>query len=163
VHYYLGLLSKRHFKTQQAAAEFLEETKVSPRAPWAYEELGAIQLAQGHAERAAKSIEIARTYNPDNPELMSNLARAYIHLSRPEKALPLLVHAASLEPGDGSLHYQLARTYESLNRKQEAASEFSKAASLMNADSKAQVATMSSQFAVQRPSLVERDSVTLGH
>lgn len=139
VHYYLGIVAKRHARMEEAGTEFSKEIEVSPDDPWAYEELGEIQLQEGQAKNAAKSLKIALSFNPDPPELLSGLAKAYTHLAEPENAVPLLAHAVKLEPGNGALHYQLGRAYGSVGRKQEAALEFAKAVSQMDAVTKAQV------------------------
>lgn len=111
VHYYLGIVAKRHARMEEAGTEFSKEIEVSPDDPWAYEELGEIQLQEGQAKNAAKSLKIALSFNPDPPELLSGLAKAYTHLAEPENAVPLLAHAVKLEPGNGALHYQLGRAY----------------------------------------------------
>lgn len=66
------------------------------------------------------------------PELLSGLAKAYMQLLKPEKAMPLLARAVELAPGNGAMHYQLGRAHAKVGRKQLAESEFATVISLMD-------------------------------
>ena len=129
-HYYLGVLDEKLGKFDDAANEFLAETKISPNDHWAYEDFTRIRLDQSNPDGVISLLEKAVARIPDSASLLAALAKAYMQKSEPERAIPYLRRALELEPGNGNYHYQLGRAYALAGRRQEAKAEIAKARAL---------------------------------
>jgi len=80
---------------------------------------GDILLYQQKAEDAIPFLEKAVQFTPDSLGAQSSLGRAYMHVGKPEKAIPHLLTALRSDE-DGSLHYQLGRAYQRTGQREKA-------------------------------------------
>ena len=65
--------------------------------------------------------------NPDTPELLATLGRAYLQVPNESRAIIVLRQAIALDPKSGSYHYQLGRAYFKAGRHAEASAEMARA------------------------------------
>jgi Flp pilus assembly protein TadD len=129
-HYYLGVLYEKMGKFDTAAAEYAQETEISPDDHWAYEDLARLKLQEGHTNGAISILETADARIRDSASLLSALAKAYLQKSDADRAIRCLRRALELEPNNGSYHYQLGRAYEQAGRRNEGHAEMTKARAL---------------------------------
>jgi tetratricopeptide (TPR) repeat protein len=130
-HYYLGVLYRQLGNADSAAAEFEKEVEVAPGNPWAYKDLSEIKLDQEDTLGAILLLEKGTARNPDTPNLLAALGRAYLLISDPERAIPAFRRAIALDPKNSSYHYQLGRAYLKAGRRHDASAEMARARALM--------------------------------
>jgi tetratricopeptide (TPR) repeat protein len=123
LHYEIGRLLWKAFKTDQARAEFEEELKVNPRHAGALIAMGTICLYEHQPESAIRFLQKAAVVEPDNSDVHRFLGTAYVQMQKYPEAVKELKLAVP-QDDDGKTHYQLAKAYQGLGRKEEAATEF---------------------------------------
>jgi Flp pilus assembly protein TadD len=142
-HYYLGVLYEKLGKFDAAAAEFEMETKISPKEPWAYEDLTRIKLDQGKTDDAIFLLQTAVARIPDSAGLYSALGKAYAQKTDFADAIPPLKRALGLEPKNGNYHYQLGRAYLQTGQQKEGMAEINTARMLQTKVLKGQMEALS--------------------
>jgi tetratricopeptide (TPR) repeat protein len=150
-HYYLGVLDRQLGKLDSAAAEFEKEVEIAPGNPWAYKDLSVIKLDQADVRGAIVLLENGIARNPDTPDLLAALGRAYLQVPNPERAIQVLRHAIALDPKNSSYHYQLGRAYLKAGRRQEVRAEMARAQALMNDVAQSQMELLSRDRSTQAP------------
>ena len=83
---------------------------------------------QGAVQVLEKGVE----HNPDAPDLLATLGRAYLQVPAEPRAITVLKRAIALDPKSGSYHYQLGRAYLKAGRRVEASAEMARARALTN-------------------------------
>lgn len=123
LHYDVGRLLWKDYKTDEASAEFEVELKQNPRHVGALISMGTIYLYEHDPERAVAFLQKAAALSPDDTDVHQYLGTAYLQMRRYPEAVkelkPMIRH-----DDDGKIHYQLAKAYQALGRKDEAAAEF---------------------------------------
>src|SRR5207245_6355668 len=79
-HYYLGVLNRQQGRLDLAATEFEKEIEIAPGNPSAYKDLAEIRLDQSDVQGAVQVLEKGVEHNPDAPDLLATLGRAYLQL-----------------------------------------------------------------------------------
>lgn len=150
-HYYLGVLCKQKGDIDQAISQWEKEILVFPENAWAYKELAETRLDRGEIPAAMAILLKGTARNPDSPDLLTVLARAYLHSSVPARAIPLLKRAMALDPASGRTHFLLARAYQASGHPQEAQAELTKARTLMKRNSESKMGALSRDRAEDSP------------
>jgi tetratricopeptide (TPR) repeat protein len=123
LHYEIGRLLWKSFKTDEARAELEAELKVNPRHTGALIAMGTIYLYEHQPEIAIGLLQKAAMLAPNNTDVHRFLGTAYVQMQRYPEAVKELKLAVA-QDDDGKTHYQLAKAYQGLGRKEEAATEF---------------------------------------
>ncbi len=126
-HYYLGVLNRQLGRLDLASVEFEKEIEIAPGNTSAYKDLADIRLEQADAQGAVTVLEKGVARNPDTPELLATLGRAYLQVPNVARAIIVLQRATTLEPRSGTYHYQLGRAYLKAGRHAEASAEMARA------------------------------------
>ena len=129
-HYYLGVLNRQLGRLDLASAEFEKEIEIAPGNISAYKDLADIRLEQTNVQGAVAVLEKGIARNPDTPELLATLGRAYLQVPNEARAIVVLRRAVTLDPKSGSYHYQLGRAYLKAGRSAEANAEMAQARAL---------------------------------
>jgi tetratricopeptide (TPR) repeat protein len=123
LHYQIGHLEWKSYKTEDARKQFQAELEINPRHAGALFDLGSTYLREHQPDKAL--VYFKRVYDLDSkyPDLHDFMGIAYSQLNRYAEAEKELQIAA---PGDkdGSIHYQLARVYTALGKSSDAQKEF---------------------------------------
>ena len=123
LHYQIGHLEWKSYKTEEARKQFQAELGMNPRHAGALFDLGSTYLREHQADKSL--VYLKRVYDLDSkyPDLHDFMGIAYSQMNRYAEAEKELKIAA---PGDkdGSVHYQLARVYTALGKSAEAQQEF---------------------------------------
>jgi tetratricopeptide (TPR) repeat protein len=131
VHFWLGHLYWKHGDAEHAFGELTRELELDPGHPEANGELGAILVAQGHAEEAIPHLQSAIRGMPDLWPAYLQLGRAYAiekNYARAEEMLNrALVHAP-----DGSAHFQLGLVLRAEGKTAQAAQAFAQVKAIKN-------------------------------
>jgi tetratricopeptide (TPR) repeat protein len=96
----------------------------------AYRKLGRVRSAQANYSAAVNVLEAATLYQPDSDEVLIDLAIAYFHTEKFEKALAPLSRAAAHRPNDPAAHHMLGKTYFMLGNFEKATTELENALKL---------------------------------
>jgi tetratricopeptide (TPR) repeat protein len=123
LHYEIGRLLWKSFKTEEARVEFEAELQLNPRHTGALISMGTIYLHEHQPERAIGLLQKAAAMEPNNTDVHRFLGTAYVQMHRYPEAVKELKLAIPKD-ADGQIHYQLAKAYQGLGRKEEAATEF---------------------------------------
>jgi tetratricopeptide (TPR) repeat protein len=129
LHYDIGRLLWKSFKTDQARGEFEAELTLNPRHAGALISMGTIYLHEHQPERATFFLQKAAAVGPDNKDVHRFLGTAYVQMQKYPEAVKELKLALP-QDDDGQIHYQLAKAYQGLGRKDEAAAEFAASSAL---------------------------------
>jgi len=123
LHYEIGRLLWKSFKSDEARSEFAAELKLNPRHTGALIAMGTIYLSEHQPGRAMGFLQKAAALGPDDTDVHRFLGTAYVQMQRYPEAVKELKLAVP-QDDDGKTHYQLAKAYQGLGRKEEAATEF---------------------------------------
>jgi predicted Zn-dependent protease len=123
-------LNRQLGRLDLAAAEFEKEIETAPGNTWAYKDLAEIWLDQGDVQGAIALLQKGIARNPEAPELLSILGRAYLQVPDPVRAISVLSQAIALDPKNSGYHYQIGRAYHKAGRQREASAEMMRARSL---------------------------------
>jgi tetratricopeptide (TPR) repeat protein len=118
-HYSLGaayLLGIGPQAYDQAAAEFQEELKISPRDYNSHLELGVIYLSQHKLQEAEHELISAAALEPQNPDPLLSLGQLYDQTNRPTEAEAAYRNAISLTKDVSRNHFQVERAHYLLAR-----------------------------------------------
>ena len=119
------------YSSLHACRSTLEDPTISGNTS-AYKELAEIRLEQPDVQGAVTILEKGVAHNPDSPELLATLGRAYLQAARGSRAITVLRRAVALDPKSSSYHYQLGRAYLKAGRRAEAGAEMARARALNN-------------------------------
>ena len=86
-HYYLGVLHRQQGRLDLAATEFEKEIEIAPGNASAYKDLAEIRLDQSDVQGAVTVLEKGVERNPDAPELLATLGRAYVQVPAESRAI----------------------------------------------------------------------------
>jgi len=95
-----------------------------------YLNLATILLNKNEVDQAFPLLQRAAAIAPDNPAVLTQLARANFKQGRFADAEKELKRALIEKPGDAALHFQLGRVLQKEGRQEEAKAEFAKTAVL---------------------------------
>lgn len=123
LHYQLGHLLWKGFKTQEAEAEFTAELKLNPRHSSALMNLGAIRLYQHQPGEAIEYLQRAEKLDPANADIHHFLGQSYLELGRKSEALKELKLAA-VSDHTAAIHFLLGKVYQAMGQRPEAVREF---------------------------------------
>jgi tetratricopeptide (TPR) repeat protein len=110
-----GIARMRLGEFKFALPDFQTAAEIKPSADL-YFNLGNVYHVYGFFDRAISAYRMAQDLSADrnDPEILNNMASAYIQLDRPSEALPLLEQVVRARPGDGEAltnmgvaHYKL--------------------------------------------------------
>jgi Flp pilus assembly protein TadD len=107
-------------------------------------------LDQGDTSTAISILEKAVIRNPDAPSLQAALAKAYLEVSQPQRAILHLKRAIALDSKNGNYHYQLGRAYLKAGRQREASAEMATARQLQVRVLEGQMEALSRDRSVER-------------
>jgi tetratricopeptide (TPR) repeat protein len=85
--------------------------------------LGAIDYRDGDVHGSFSHFSRATQLQPDDPEAALGLAKVWLLMNEPQKALALLEHAVQLDPTSAEAHFRLAMLYRDQGRVQDAKQE----------------------------------------
>jgi len=123
LHYQIGHLEWKSYKTEEARKQFQAELAMNPRHAGALFDLGSTYLREHRADKALVYLTRVYDLNSKYPDLHDFMGIAYSQMKRYAEAERELKIAA-LSDKDGSVHYQLARVYTALGKSSEAQQEF---------------------------------------
>jgi tetratricopeptide (TPR) repeat protein len=103
--YYLGTAYRLGGKTEEAIRHLREASRINPRIPGIYVELGLTLSGRGDLHGAIRAYERALQLEPESASTHNNLGHAYYRLDLPERALKHYEAALRIKP-----RYALART-----------------------------------------------------
>jgi tetratricopeptide (TPR) repeat protein len=89
-----------------------------------YCKLGELADEQSDAQGAFKAYSKAVELQPNDSEALTGLAKAYLLMQQPEKALPLLQRAVELDPTNAVAHFRLSTLYRHAGKEADAKREF---------------------------------------
>jgi tetratricopeptide (TPR) repeat protein len=123
LHYQIGHLKWKSYKTQEAREQFQAELAINPRHTGALFDMGSTYLQEHQADKALVYLKKVYDLDPRYPDLHEFIGIAYNQLKRYAEAEKELKIAAPSDK-DGTLHYQLARVYTAMGKSAEAKQEF---------------------------------------
>lgn len=116
------------------AAAYARGLKALPKSAELLHARGFLALRQGDYQAAIQDYEAARALQPHDPELLSDLAYAYIYVNQAEKALPLAKEAVTRKPDCFSCQMSLGQVELSLQHFDAAVAPFEAALRLAPKD-----------------------------
>jgi len=119
LHYQIGHLEWKVYKTQEARGQFQAELAVNPRHTGALFDMGSTYLQEHQADKALAYLKKVYDLDPEYPDLHDFMGIAYNQLNRYAEAEKELKIAAPSDK-DGTVHYQLARVYLAMGKSAEA-------------------------------------------
>lgn len=152
LHYAYGNALDSLSRYDDAKAQMLAETKLSPHSalPWIH--LAAISLRQHLPADALRQAQTAVTLAPHSPEAHYQLGRAWLESGNAKSSIAELERANTLKPNTPEIHFALARAYAKDHQPQKAAAE---RATFMQLKS---MAAQSAQPGTQPQSVLNSDS-----
>lgn len=123
LHYQIGHLEWKSYKTQEAREQFQAELAINPRHTGALFDMGSTYLQQHQADKALVYLQRVCALDPHYPDVHDFMGIAYNQLRRYAEAEKEL-KAAVPSDKDGAVHYQLARVYTAMGKSAEAKQEF---------------------------------------
>jgi tetratricopeptide (TPR) repeat protein len=129
LHYEIGHLYWKSYKTSEARQELSAELALNPRHVGALIDMGATYLYEHQPAKALNYLTSAEKLDPGNNDVHEFLGVAYLQLGRNREAEAELRKATD-DDKDGKVHYQLGKVYQALGEKQEAEQMFAIAARL---------------------------------
>jgi Tfp pilus assembly protein PilF len=130
----LGLTYEALYKLDDAIAAYRKaiEWQQSSMHPseQPYLNLAIVLLNQNKVDEASALLEKASTIAPDDPSILTEIARISMKQNRLADAERELRQALRSKPNDGALHFQLGRVLQKENKLEEAKAEFAKTAAL---------------------------------
>jgi len=106
--------------------------RTDPQHVEANKRLGTLLMRKGDYSNAMIYLEIANTMSPNDPAVMSLLAKGYLRTKRAKEALSMLAKAKAAKPNDPEIRYQIYEIYAAENRKQEALKEIQELVKISN-------------------------------
>ena len=123
LHYQIGHLEWKVYKTQEAREQFQAELGLNPRHAGALFDLGSTYLQERQADKALEYLKKVYDLDQKYPDVHQFMGIAYTRLNRyPEAEKELKIAAPSDK--DGTVHYELARVYLAMGKSAEAQREF---------------------------------------
>ncbi|MFP4679167.1 MAG: tetratricopeptide repeat protein [Chitinispirillaceae bacterium] len=110
-------------KTDKELEAYQNFAKSDPQHPEANKKIGLLLMGKGDYTNAMVHLEIANTVAPDDPQIMTYLARGYERTDRMDEAISLLEKAKKAQPEDGDIRFQLFRLYEKAGQTKKAQKE----------------------------------------
>jgi tetratricopeptide (TPR) repeat protein len=104
-------------------AAYQKYLRKDPQHVAANKRVGALLMRKGDYSNAMISLEIANTMSPNDPDVMSLLAKGYLRTKRNKEAMAMLVKAKAAKPNDPEIRYQLYEIYTADKKPQEALAE----------------------------------------
>jgi len=104
-------------------AAYQKYVRTDPQNVAANKRIGVLLMRKGDIGNAMISLEIANTMSPNDPDVMSLLAKGYLNKKRNKEALDMLVKAKAAKPNDPDIRYQLYELYTAEKRPQDALGE----------------------------------------
>ncbi len=117
--YYLS--NSRYVEARDACAE---ELAIHPHSSAAKKRLGRIHVQLREADKALPYLTAAAEADSEDPDVRSDMGRAYELIGKTEEAVAQYRLALELNPGMNRVHYVLARLYRQLGRDDQARAEF---------------------------------------
>jgi len=108
---------------QQAELEYKAALAVNPFDEKSECRLGDLAAAKGDTAGSREHYERASKLQPNDPEANIGLAKAFMAMNQPEKALPLLENAVKLDPTSAVAHFRLSTIYRQMGRAEDAKRE----------------------------------------
>lgn len=129
LHYEIGRLLWKGYKTDGARTEFEAELKMNPRHVGALTSMGTICLYEHEPEEALGFLQKARALAPENIDVHQYLGTAYLQMQKYNEAVKEL-KIGIRQDDEGKIHYQLAKAYQALGQKAEASAQFAASSAL---------------------------------
>jgi len=129
LHYEIGHLYWKSYKTAEARRELSAELALNPRHLGALIDMGATYLYEHQPAKAVNYLISAEKLDSGNHDVHEFLGVAYLQLGRNREAEAELRKATDNDK-DGKVHYQLGKVYQALGEKQKAEQMFAIAARL---------------------------------
>ncbi|MCL2182161.1 MAG: tetratricopeptide repeat protein [Chitinispirillia bacterium] len=86
--------------------------RTNPQHVEANSRIGALLMRRGDYSSAMINLEIANTMSPNDPVVLSLLARGYVQTKRNNEAISILARAKAAKPDDATIRYQLYEVYQ---------------------------------------------------
>jgi len=106
--------------------------RTDPQNVAANKRIGVLLMRKGDIGNAMISLEIANTMSPNDPDVMSLLAKGYLSKKRNKEALDMLVKAKAAKPNDPDIRYQLYEIYTAEKKPQDALKEMQELVKISN-------------------------------
>jgi len=123
VHYFRGTLFKSEHKSAEAALEFQQELKISPRHAAAMAELARLDLDSYQIAEASSLAKQAIAIKPTSSEAHHVLGEVFFAQQQFQESVKELEMAKHLAPDVAPLRLHLARAYKALGRNKDAEQE----------------------------------------
>jgi tetratricopeptide (TPR) repeat protein len=123
LHYLYGKALSALSSYDEAAEQFLLETKLSPRDAASFTELALTRLQQHRASEGIAPAQQAVKLAPDSAKAHYALGRIYLDVKKYDDAQSELETAARFAPAIPEIHFNLAKAYARTNQPQKAEEE----------------------------------------
>lgn len=100
LHFYLGLAYRLQENWSQAAALFYEALSLKKDDANLYNELSICHLMMDETEQAEQTLRIALKFDPEHPELLTNLGIVLLRLGNKPEAIAAFEKSLQLQPED---------------------------------------------------------------
>jgi len=104
-------------------AAYQRYTRTNPQHVEANRRIGSLLMRRGDFNNAMVHLELANTMSPNDPAVLSLLARGYVHTRRNDEAINVLTRAKTAKPDDADIRYQLYELYKLTKQPQKAMEE----------------------------------------
>ena len=123
LHYAYGDALASLSRFDEAKAQMLAETRLSPRSSLPWIRIASIDVRQQQVPDALKAAQTAVTLSPDSAEAHYQLGRACLEGDDAAKAIAELKRANTITPSSPEIHFALARAYSKAHQPDKAAAE----------------------------------------
>lgn len=119
----LGRVYGEMGKEDEALRAYRMYAGIDPHNVEANRRIGAILVRKGQPSEGVVFLEIANTASPDNPDIMSLLAKGYIGSGRSSEAIALLIKAKERKKDDPEIRFALFEVYRKTGKNGQAEKE----------------------------------------
>lgn len=126
----LGKMYQKLGKEQDELEAYRNYIKTDPQHPEANKRIGILLARKGQFTEAMIYLEIANTMAPDDPEVMTALAKGYTATNRKDEAIDLLKKAKVKKPDDPDVRFALFDLYQKTGQKDKARDEMKELVSM---------------------------------
>jgi tetratricopeptide (TPR) repeat protein len=119
----LGKVYGKLGSKQEELETYRRYLQSDPQSPEANKRVGLLLSSKGQQSEALMYLEIANTMAPNDPEVMTALAKGYCATNKINEAIDLLKKAKAVRPNDSDICYQLFTLYRKTGQKEKARDE----------------------------------------
>ncbi|MBN1128629.1 MAG: tetratricopeptide repeat protein, partial [Chitinispirillaceae bacterium] len=126
----LGKMYRKMGKEQEELDSYRKYVQTDPQNVEANKRIGIILAKKGQLAEAMIFLEIANTMEPNDPDIMSALAKGYASTNRRNEAIDLLKKAKAKKADDADIRFALFDLYQKTGQKNKAKDEIKELVSM---------------------------------